>query len=268
MNAIESPLRSLSKQPLHPLVKGMLWACYLLVPLVIVLREHPIESQDARNILSGIAAWGALAVSMGAAVVLMASQVFKRWGALHNESSTLSLIGVMLVGFFMLVMAFSVHNAARMDQRMDASLVDGQLVIAGAIGGRLPEIVTVAANQKAVRSVLLKDNDGGDIIAAIMAAQILEEAGVTKVRVDGNCASSCAYLAMMLPDREFGPTARMGFHDVRSMIGSRNHVDIERAFLKTALMKQGHSSKLIDKWLSTDDVVWYTPEQLSEMGAL
>jgi hypothetical protein len=177
-----------------------------------------------------------------------------------------ALIALMILGFFSLTVAHRGFWMASANHRMEISTQGGELLVSGAIGPNLPEKVRAALSSGTVHRLRLKNNDGGDVSAAMMTSLILRDAGITQVRVEGLCASSCAFLALLLPERFYAPHAKLGFHDVRSIVGKRDGAELTRELLRISMRQAGLTADQVDLILSTDEVVWYSREQLVELG--
>lgn len=252
---------------LHPVVRVWIALGAALIVLIGCLFRLKIEDSLWNYLLHTAAAWGSLGLMVGTAfTVIYARFLPKRRAPLKSESNTVSLVALMILGFFELLVSHRAYATARMDHRMTVSAAAGELVITGAIGPSLPAEVRERVSSGQIHRLVLKANQGGDVIAAVIVGYTLKEHAITQVRIEGDCASSCAFLALMMPERFFGPTARLGFHDVRSLTGNRQQVGPEREILRAALMGAGHREEQVERMLATDDIAWFTPQELLDQG--
>jgi len=256
-----------SAKTLHPVVRVGIALGGVLIILIGALFRVQIGSEDLNYVLNGAAAWGSMSLMIAAGGTLFYAQFLPgKKAALKSESNSVALITLMILGFFELAVAHRGFWVASANHRMDVDARSGEVRVEGAIGPSLPDKLRAAIATGAVHRLVLKDNDGGDVVAAILSSLILKDAGVTQVRIEGRCASSCAFLALMVPERFYGPGAQLGFHDIRSITGNREKAQPDREILRVSLRQAGLTAAQVDLILSSEEIVWFTRPQLVEQG--
>lgn len=256
-----------SGKRLHPVVQAGIVCGGLLILLIGSLFRTQVESDALNYWLNGAAAWGSIGLTVAAGVTALYAQLLPQKRAwLKSESNTVALIALMILGFFSLIVAYRGYWIASTNHRMSVEVRGAELVVSGAIGPGLPGKFKEALSGGTVHRLVLKDNSGGDVIAAILSSMALRDAGVTQVRIEGRCASSCAFLALLVPERFYAPDAQIGFHDVRSISGNRDGAQPDRDILRVSLRQSGLTQDHVDLILSSDEIVWYSPQQLVGLG--
>lgn len=252
---------------LHPLVQAGIVVASALIVLIGGLFRLDIESESWSFALNSIAAWGSLGLMVGAGgTALYAQTLSGKRPPLKSESNTVALLALMILGFFAILVSYRGYWIASANHRMSIDARQGEVWIEGAIGPSLPEKLEHVLGSRSGHRLVLKDNTGGDVIAAVMASMALRDAGIAQVRIEGDCASSCAFLAMLMPERYYGPQARLGFHDVRSIAGNRQIASPEREILRVALRQAGLSAPVVSRMLASNHIEWFTRAQLVELG--
>lgn len=260
-----------SARTLHPVVRVGIACASVLILLIGTLFRMQVGPESMNFVLNGAAAWGSIGLMVGSGIAAIYAQFLPAPqkalpGSLKSESNMVALIALMILGFFALVVAHRGYWVARANYRMTVEAQVGEVRVAGSIGPELPARLRQALASGTIHRLVLKDNDGGDVTAAIMSSLLLRDAGITQVRIEGRCASSCAFLALLLPERFYAPMAELGFHDVRNIVGKREAAEPARELLRVSMRQAGLTSRQIDLILSSDHIVWYTREQLVELG--
>lgn len=101
------------------------------------------------------------------------------------------------------------------------------------IGGAMPRDLIAQLERAAHPSVPLQrvvlSNSGGSIRAALETAEWLRMRGVRQAVVEGDCASACAVLALLMEERYLTPGAALGFHDLWGRKADSDELQRDRA---------------------------------------
>jgi len=215
----------------------------------------------------------------GIAVLLGATAMFLSWfyvfGLVFTKhrltvytqpSSVNPLLG--LLGFAILAPTFLavLHKRIEADALMMFSVNAGVVRVEGSVGGSLPRrLAELPPGLKLTRLDLV--NNGGGLVQEMLVAEAeLRRRGVSAVVIDGDCASSCAFMAMLFPQRLMSEGARLGFHDVRDASGTRSNAWKARKDVSDRLAAAGYSSELIADLLSSDRLRWRSRGQALAAG--
>jgi hypothetical protein len=138
----------------------------------------------------------------------------------------------------------------------------GFVRIEGATDANLAEALESAVDPKQRLERVELVNDGGDVDGVIAAAGWLRGRGVRRAVVVGQCASACAYMALLFPERELAPMGLMGFHDVHSSSGNQRAMAAGRRRLLRLFSANGISSSTAQALFSNQYLRWYTRREL------
>ena len=101
------------------------------------------------------------------------------------------------------------------------------------IGGAMPRTLVAQLEQAVHPSLPLQrvvlSNAGGSIQAALETAEWLRARGVRQAVIEGDCASACAVLALLMQERYLTPGAALGFHDLWGRNAHSDELQRDRA---------------------------------------
>jgi len=141
----------------------------------------------------------------------------------------------------------------------------GFVRITGTVAATLPEILQQTIDPTLPLDRVELDNQGGDVGGALRAAAWLKARGVKTAVVTGACASACAYMTLMFPNRFLAENASLGFHDVRSLVAEKKEEAEGRAELISVITENGISETVARSLFSTTELRWpSTPELLAD----
>ena len=118
------------------------------------------------------------------------------------------------------------------------------------IGGAMPRDLGAQLEAAVHPSVPLQrvvlSNAGGSIQAALETAEWLHDRGVRKAVVEGDCASACAVLALLMPERYLTPGAALGFHDLWGREANSDELQRDRAEVLSKMRANGIDTGFIE----------------------
>lgn len=118
------------------------------------------------------------------------------------------------------------------------------------IGGAMPRSLMAQLQAMVHPSVSLNrvilSNAGGSIPAALETAQWLKQRGVRRAVIEGDCASACAVLALLLPERYLTPGAALGFHDLWGRNAASEELRTDRDKVLSAMRANGVDTSFIE----------------------
>lgn len=119
--------------------------------------------------------------------------------------------------------------------------------IDGTTGPSLPDLLRNGLTASVPIGRVYLANAGGDVGAALEAAAVLKEHGVTLAVVDGLCESACAFMAALFERRAIVQGAgALGYHDIRSYTGNKIRNAGLRDRLAALILANGVSQAAID----------------------
>jgi len=176
------------------------------------------------------------------------------------------------VSFVMALLAARMSNGAAgllREQSLETiSVGPHSVAIHGAIASDLvSRLQQTLDSQLSVDTVEL-DNNGGNPLAAIAAAQWLRERGARRAVVTGRCASACAYMALLFPERYLQAGAALGFHRVISFTGNHDEAAQAQRRLRDVFIGQGLRPDVIDGLFASDALRWPSVTELLNQGLI
>lgn len=245
--------------PWHPRWLRFFLVGYLLASLASTAAVYGIGmSLDVAFDVSGVAVlttFGLLALCVCYCLTLFGWPAYRH--IVTSGATMMPLVGLLGGGMVLMMFLGAMHARVSAEWRMDFKATADVLRIDGAIAASLPEQIAALPADYRPQRVALGRNGGGLVKGMMGAATQLRERGIDTVVIDGNCASSCAFLAMTFPKRLMTKDARLGFHDIRAVGNDREAAHFDRTKLTRSLVQLGYSAELIHELLSTDEIVWY-----------
>ncbi len=225
--------------------------------------------------LSSQMMWGALLLTMFVMAAIAAYGLYHTiadWRSTVRDTSTrryLFYTASMAIALMLVPIQGAVYNRVRSEADTSFVFKDGVLRIDGSIPDSLGQRVLDLPSDSRIERLQLGRNNGGYVRAALAAGTELRRRGVDTAVIDGRCASSCAYLAMLFPRRLMAPGGSMGFHDIRSITNKdRDAVGDERSDLVSALTRAGHPLPVVMAALSSDEVQFHPLPKLIADGVI
>jgi len=215
------------------------WACAVLLfgGLLGVLIARGTEQRAAMaTSLLNVAAVFVVAAAIATGISVIAWMVFRRSGArawtVASAMTTLcSLIAVGGLGAGASVLRL--EAALRLQVGLDF------VFIGGAIPRNLVAQLEGAVHPSVPLQRVVLSNAGGSIQAAIETAEWLRGRGVRQAVVEGDCASACAVLALLMQERYLTPGAALGFHDLWGRKADSDELQRDRAEVLSRLDANG-----------------------------
>ena len=176
------------------------------------------------------------------------------WAVVANIVMILAVIGTIGNGFSTAKSIQAIAHAAAEQRRFNDFTVslapDGRGILAkGSMGVGFADAVQAAFAKYPDQHRLLLDSRGGDVDNGMQLHDYLAGHGDIVVEVDHLCASSCTLAFVGASQRLIGPLAKMGFHQMRSMIDSsysKQMVITDQDSFKGFMSKLGASQGFID----------------------
>lgn len=139
---------------------------------------------------------------------------------------------------------------------------DGFVRLTGAIADDLAQQLEAHSDSSLRLGRVELEGPGGDPAGALAGGRWLRAHGVQRAVVTGDCASACAILALMFPERDIAPGGRLGFHSIISPSGDNLHATGVQRDVNTVLAENGIAGDLLARLFNSRDVVWYTRDEL------
>lgn len=140
------------------------------------------------------------------------------------------------------------------------------------IGGAMPRDLAERLEELvhpglSLQSVVLS-NSGGSIEAALETAAWLEQRGVRRAIVEGDCASACAVLALLLPERYLAPGAALGFHALWGRNRHSSELQADQALVLARFERNGIDAAFVETLLVGSDMNYPDRSQLLATGLI
>lgn len=212
--------------------------------------------------VSGLAFLAAAAIvltGLGYAATLIVRPATRVW--ILSRANATQLLGVTGAGFVAIALLGPLNKLISAEYRMAFRVLPDELRIEGAVAPSLPDRLRALPADYRPARVVLANNDGGAVRGILDAVPYIREHGWKIVVIEGACASSCAYLAMLFEQRFMAPDARLGFHDIRQIDDKRVPDSPDRRRLTDSLVGMGYSAELVQQLLSSDELVWFDRQE-------
>lgn len=235
--------------------------CTLGAGLAILLTRSP----DA---LVGAASWIRLPVFLFMPVGLAASVLFGvRYRFFEQRPADKKLLLISTVAVCCAMGAAPLTNGAvgMLTQRAQQRIAVGRdfvRITGGDTAANLGELLQQLVDDSVPLNRVELDNGGGDVNGAIAAARWLRRRGVDRAVITGRCASACAYMALMFPQRYLAPGGSMGFHDITSLTGDKQAAAEGRATLIASIIANGVNEVIAQGLFATRELRWPSQQQL------
>ena len=265
------------------------------VPVVKDALGEGTSGSEARRraVAIGVVACALIAATAGLVSAQTADQRFSlcsillrlSFGSLLFAGGILVLAGVLAViqgtrvprqvaqfgalAFGVLSVAVIVLDRAVTHLRLEAGMVvqvgADFVFIGGAMADDLVSQLDRAVHPSVELNRVILSNNGGSIRAAIDTAAWLAHRGVRRAVVEGDCASACALLALLMPERYLTPGAALGFHDLWRPGARRSAVEATRIEVLERLRANGVDADAIDRLMRGRELYFPPrPELLSK----
>lgn len=167
--------------------------------------------------------------------------------AIQLSNISLAATGVTLIAMLTLGAATTrLRLASNMRVQVGADFV----FVGGTIGHDLEAQLDESAHPSVAIDRIVLSSSGGSVSAAIGAANWLKARGVRRAVIEGDCASACAFLALMLPERYLAPGAALGFHDISTPTIMPSKGEATRSELIERIAGNGISVDVMEALLS------------------
>lgn len=223
------------------------WVCAVLLSAgllgVLIARSTEQRAALATSLLN-VAAGVVVAAAIATGISAIAWLLFRKSGARVSTvaSAMTALCSMIAVGGL---------GAGANVLRLEAALrlqVGPDFVF---IGGAMPRDLVAQLEGAVHPSVPLQravlSNSGGSIQAAIETAEWLRGRGVRQAVVEGDCASACAMLALLMPERYLTPGAALGFHDLWGREVNSDQLQRDRADVLSRMRANSIDTALIER---------------------
>lgn len=176
-----------------------------------------------------VAATAALACSV--AWIVTRKDWARQWTAFGGAVSACMLLAVAGLG--------AGANALRLESGLRLQVGPDFVFIGGAMPRNLAAQLESLVHPSVPLNRVILSNSGGSVEAAIETAAWLRERGVLRAVVEGDCASACAILALLMAERYLTPGAALGFHDLWGRRASSPELQADRARIFEHLAANG-----------------------------
>lgn len=215
------------------------WVCAVLLSagLLGVLIARGTEQRAALatsllNIAAGIVVAAAIATGISAIAWLL----FRRPGA---RGSTVACAMTALCSLIAVGGLGAGANVLRLEAALRLQVGPDFVFIGGAMPRDLMAKLEGAVHPSVTLQRVVLSNSGGSIQAALETAEWLRGRGVLQAVVEGDCASACAVLALLMKERYLTPGAALGFHDVWGRKADSDELQRDRAEVISQLKTNG-----------------------------
>lgn len=159
-----------------------------------------------------------------------------------------------------------VQQRLLLDAAMVVTFGPEDVRITGGTGRSLPRRLSEGLGPELRPRRVFLANPGGDVQAGLAAAALLRERGVDTAIVDGDCASACAFMAALFPNRLLAEHGRLGYHDIRAFGASPSVALENRQTLVARLQAAGHATAVVDRMLGSRELVYPARDDLLRDG--
>lgn len=222
------------------------WVCAVLLSAgllgVLIAKGTEQRAAMATSFLN-VAAVFVVAAAMVTGISVVAWMVFRRsgaraWTVACAMTTLCSLIAVGGLG--------AGANVLRLEAALQLQIGPDFVFIGGAMPRDLVARLEGAVHPSVPLQRAVLSNSGGSIQAAIETAEWLRGRGVRQAVVEGDCASACAMLALLMPERYLTPGAALGFHDLWGREANSDELQRDRAELLSRMRANGIDTGFIE----------------------
>ena len=238
------------------------WVCAVLLSAgllgVLIARGTEQRAALATSLLN-VAAGIVVAVAIATGISAIA------WLLVRRSGARVSTVACAMTALCSLIAVGGLGAGANV-LRLEAALrlqVGPDFVF---IGGAMPRDLVAQLEGAVHPSVPLQravlSNSGGSIQAAIETAEWLRGRGVRQAVVEGDCASACALLALLMPERYLTPGAALGFHDLWGRKRTSEELQRDRAEVLSRLEANGVDVAFIEPLMVGRELMYPDRSQL------
>lgn len=215
------------------------WACGVLLfaGLLGVLIGRSAEQRGALatsllNVVAALVIAAAIATTISAiAWLFLRKRAALSWTRACAMTALCSLIAIAGLG--------AGANVLRLEAALRLQVGPDFVFISGAMPRNLPAQLEGAVHPSVPLKRVVLSNAGGSIQAALETAEWLRARGVRQAVVEGDCASACAVLALLIQERYLTPGAALGFHDLWGRKADSDELKRDRAEVRSRLDANG-----------------------------
>jgi hypothetical protein len=228
----------------------------LLISAIAIIQSR---SASTRFTISSTLSHCAFAITV--ACGLWGSYLFARWilYPASRRKDTAQIVRAFLA-FLISALAFVIASASRQViwQHTGARITVGSdyVRILGMIPNDLADQLDSTVEPDVPLRVVYLENEGGDVDAALRASRWLRQRGADTAVVTGRCASSCAFMALLMPHRYLSREGRLGFHDVHSISGGSEIEARAHRRVIDALIANGIARPTAEWLLASRELIW------------
>lgn len=206
-------------------------------------------------------------------IVVLTSTLYlvRAEGGHHNRSGGIAFCGAISLALVYLLLS-NQHIRFAAEQRVE---IHNNLIVASEkIGPTFDQTLARVARLLPGdhKTLVLRNNDGGNFRAAMRAGSILKDLGIENVVVSGYCASSCAQLWLQAKNRVLAADSVVGFHRVfgNAATADANGLELlqDLQAQRESLLSYGVARAVIDQIMSTDSsqMLYFDRDSLARAG--
>ena len=168
----------------------------------------------------------------------------------HRSAAAIQMTNISFVATGVCLIALLTLGAAttrlRLASNMRVQVGADFVFVGGTMGHDLSARLAESAHPSVAIDRIVLSSSGGSVPAAIEAANWLKMRGVRRAVIEGDCASACALLALLMPERYLTPGAALGFHELWGRNAASSELRSDRAEVLSLMRTIGIDTGFIE----------------------
>lgn len=202
-------------------IAGILVYGILIAGIIALVAAMSVDTRATLvSGLFGISYWLVLATIITSLMTGVLFAIYR--SAMSRTAFFVSLSFFGLIGITSLALNLS-SSHLRLESAMRIQVGADFVHIGGAMAPSLTDQLEAAVHPSVDLKRVVLSNDGGNVDQAVAAAAWFRRRNVKTAIIEGDCASACTIMALLMPERYLAQGASLGFHD---LWGQRGREDV------------------------------------------